>query len=432
MGNKTKYWSMAQRQFWERDGVITAMWPLTINYLCGRTGVGLRGWKQAIANHSNATTPMTGTNCETVEYLPGNVSVSYQTPGMPRTTFKVRGWMSRPNVLYSPQALSYESIDNQAKARFYAQIEEATSKFQGGEFFGEIRETVRMLKRPFSAIRDHLNRYLDHVLGYVNGKPVPIRHRPRGKRKISSFRNYDQAEKLRVIGQTWLEWRFGMRPFVKDVEEILVGLGNIITEDVVVPVFAQAKSEISNYMSSSTPELYNNHIRTIRTEKATGTVVVRYKGAVVVKGTDPGILGFLRDRSNLDFGHFIPTLWELCPYSWLVDYLANVQQVIQSIFVDLRPLAWYCRTIRRQIFHDIGGTTDHALMKAYLGSSYQGSFGVPGFTRIAVTHVIRDVPSLGMVHLELKTPDFPIQFMNMGALLLKSQAVSRKLNSMSV
>lgn len=441
---------MAQRQYWVTDGEVGAVFPFSISYLCGRNGSGLRGYRQVIASHGNATTPFTGTNCTCDSYIPGDVLVTSQSVGNPVRSHRVRGWLTKPAVLYTASGLSYTNANNRALAAFYANINEAVTSFQGGSFLGEIGQTIRMLKRPMAGIRSHLNGYLNVINGYVGGKAVPLRHRPtRNGRNVgwtfvngkpapigyasrvrnSSFRSYNQAQKLQVIGSTWLEWRFGINPLVKDVQEVLSTLGKLVDEERLAPVKAFG-SEETPISESFVPELYNNFCRVNIHTRAYGRVSVRYKGQILIKANAPGLTGLAA------VGHFgprdwMPTLWELTPYSWAVDYFLNVSDMIRGLVIDLTPLSWYARTIRREVFHDVGGAVDHALVKAYLGKTYRGSAGSPGFTRIRTTHIIRDIPALGLVKPEFKLPTWPASLMNMAAVVIQSKALAEKLRKMS-
>jgi len=427
MGTKTKYWSMAQRLTYATNGSTVAIHPLTLKYTCGRTGSSLPHWRDIIANHGNATTALSASDCSAEEYIPGDVTVRVQSTGNPLVRYNASGWLTRPPTLYTPSAMPYVSVDNQARAKFYSEINKAISGFYAGPFLGEIRETIGMLRKPLRSIREHFDKYLDHVLGYVNGKPVLKRHRPKGKRNISSFRKFNQAEKLNVVGNTWLEYRFGMVPFIKDINELLKSLGNLVDVDRILPVHAWAEDVVNNYMMLTSNDLHNNHVRVVITTKCTGTVKVRYVGGVLVKATAPGLSGWFANASHLGPRDFIPTLVELCPYSWLADYFVNVSDIVNSIFIDTSPLQWYCRTIRRCVLHDCSGVTDAAAMKAYLGSAFKGSTGQPGFTRIRTTHIIRDVPYLGMVTPEFSFPTWPASLMNMAALVIKNKSVAAKI-----
>lgn len=431
MTTKTKYWRMSQRMYYTIDDATVSVFALSLSQTCVRNGVGLRGWQDLIASGANATTPLTGNDCSEEGYIPGNVSLRYQPPGAPLQKRGAYGWLTKPTTLYTPTAMPYSSVSNQALAKFYSEINKVVSGFYAGPFLGEIRETISMLRRPLGAIREHLDRYLNHVLGYVNGKPVPKRHRPKKKQSISSFRKFNQAEKLEVIGNTWLEVRFGMLPLIKDVNEFLKSIGELVDVDQVLPVVSWAESVDKNYFFQQRQELHNALVRLVVTEKATGSVKVRFKGAVRVKASAPGLKGWFQNASHLGPRDFVPTLVELCPFSWLADYFLNVSDVINSIFVDTSPLSWYCRTIRRSVFHDVEGVVDAAAMKAYLQGAYKGSSGSPGFTRIRTSHVIRDVPVLGLVVPAFNFPDFPPQFMNMAALVIKNRSVTQKLVSLS-
>jgi hypothetical protein len=76
-----------------------------------------------------------------------------------------------------------------------------------------------------------------------------------------------------------------------------------------------------------------------------GDVSVIYRGAMRVEAKDPAemdpaLIGF-------DLSSWAPTLWELIPYSFLIDYFTNVGDVIRGWSHLGVRLAWCNRTSRK-------------------------------------------------------------------------------------
>lgn len=54
-----------------------------------------------------------------------------------------------------------------------------------------------------------------------------------------------------------------------------------------------------------------------------------------------------------DFGimpsQFLPTVWELIPYSWLVDYFTNMGDIVAAACRNYGDLSWYSGTANSHI-----------------------------------------------------------------------------------
>jgi len=140
----------------QTNGVVTAVRT--------RTGSRLPKWKSIIRNGGNATTNLTG-RFDSV-WTSGSKSWSFRDDKASDgswTTRECRGDVA--GVIRSQIGLTVEPLltstlaDNLARARFYKRLRETQVAFSGPTFLGELRETLRMIKRPASALRDSLDRY---------------------------------------------------------------------------------------------------------------------------------------------------------------------------------------------------------------------------------------------------------------------------------
>jgi hypothetical protein len=79
--------------------------------------------------------------------------------------------------------------------------------------------------------------------------------------------------------------------------------------------------------------------------RTVGDVSIIYRGAMRVEAKDPremdpALIGF-------DLSSWAPTLWELIPYSFLIDYFSNIGDVIRGWSQMGVRLAWCNRTSRK-------------------------------------------------------------------------------------
>jgi len=371
-----------------------------------RNGVGQKGFKALIDRHQNATTAFSAEGFDVEFYRPAKFYMIVKPGAQPAYRLYTNGFLLDSTV-WTATGISYSSANNRALANFYKAIQEAKSAFNGSNFLGELRETIHTVRHPLQSIRRHLNDYLTAVLKEA---------------KKPSFRNFRQKDKLRAITGTWLEYRFGFRPFFKDIEALLAKVGDQIDEDTFVNVKAKYEDQDSTYETSTVSNIVNNYMWYVSNRRRFGRVIVKYYGQLRIKAAAPGIRGFATN-AHLAIEDFVPTLWEVFPMSWLVDYFVNVGEVLQGLTIDLTGLAWYGRTIRRSIHTEVYATPDLAKAKLALGSSLVEYGGAPGFYRFITTAVNRDVPVLSVPSFRFELPTYPVSLMNMTAFILQHRLV---------
>lgn len=59
-----------------------------------------------------------------------------------------------------------------------------------------------------------------------------------------------------------------------------------------------------------------------------------------------GVVPSYPDGFGFDYPNFVPTAWELCPWSFFVDYFTNIQEIIGAATQVNAGLAWASKTLR--------------------------------------------------------------------------------------
>lgn len=294
-------------------------------------GDNLKNWRRLIATGLDATTTLTA---DVATIQPGSLNGSFHTYVVPvgsygqndEATGRAQGaGFLIPSDPGSGGGIDVTSADNAAKFHFTQKGISVTQKFQGGIFLGELRETLHMIRQPAKAFREGLSRYFISV------------------KKLRRIRN----RKLlgRAVTDTWLEFAFGWRPLVSDIDAGAKALADLQASD---PSFERITGRGSSFVDrGSLPVGASNGglswtYRPARFDKAT----VIYRGAIGVtpsksKLLDPAYLGF-------DPVSWVPTVWELIPYSFLVDYFTNIGDVINAWAFQRGSLRWCNRTIVRE------------------------------------------------------------------------------------
>lgn len=286
-----------------------------------RTGDRMPNWREKIAKGDNATTNLTGT-WESLDYR--NFGHLYQKWYRSDLNAYFQKEMigdlgitnSTIDFVSESPSLSSNFVDNLARAAFYKKLHALTTQFQGMIFLGELRETLYMLRHPVAS----LHAVAKDFLGLL------------GKRKKAKPKSWQKD-----IAALWLEQAFGWSPLINDVYDAITAYRRLTEPNQSVRISAGSKKayDTTSTMSSfnQSGATWNNAlgaqmtflvVRGLKRE----THVVRYKGAVRALTESPQ----WKDYSLFGFQplEFVPTVWELLPWSFLVDYFANVGDILDA------------------------------------------------------------------------------------------------------
>jgi hypothetical protein len=281
-------------------------------------------------------------------------------------------------------------------------VRKSTRSFQSGVFLGELREAIHMVTRPAQGLRKAISSYSSAA-----------------KNAVRRARN--TAEASRAVSGTWLEHGFGWRPFFQDIDNGMRALANI-PRIIGEPISGYAEETSKTSPFSTGESLINANLVTSWTNVI--RVAVRYKGLVAYENdsTAPDF----KSNWGLTLGDFIPTVWELIPYSFLVDYFTNIGDVLDTSGMGIVSLRWgFCSTRKYGIRRLISYKWVNAGWPA-LNHWVPGTINLPrkdltnfSFTRTRVSGV-----SVGVTDFDVKVPGVRNwrQWANIGALALERSA----------
>jgi hypothetical protein len=154
-------------------------------------------------------------------------------------------------------------------------------------------------------------------------------------------RRIPKQKKRKVLGDTWLEYSFGMKPLIADIEAAKQKLRELPSEEL-IPISSYAEEPVVFTTTKSTVNVgavSQDYITYIR-----GKVSCRYKGAI--KTAIPFQGGYLSQTFGFDLSSFVPTLWEIIPYSFLVDYFTNIGDILTYHSGVSSNVSWFNLTTR--------------------------------------------------------------------------------------
>lgn len=325
-------------------------------------GDNIPNWRWRIANGIDATTLLVGEEYQANNPFWAVTTVFQYNKGTPQAvgaislseasgTFCDGGY-----AIQDPASLSTVLADNAAKTKFVAKCREVQRSFQGGVFLGELRQTLRMIRNPAKALREGLQDYLTRIRARKG-------RLGRGRARKTNARKF--------LADTWLEYSYGWRPLLSDVEDGAKALANLqrmhplhqavsaYGED--VRVFYNALGQHGHATASF-----------LMNQTAKSSVKVIYRGAIRVNPSSQPLMA--QKLFGVSLTDFVPTAWELVPYSFLVDYFTNIGNIIDAWSFGRGNLSWSNQTVIREyinsyhspvsINHSTATTTTYQFIRA--------------------------------------------------------------------
>lgn len=396
------------------DGEYSSMDPPNQWVLEGTnsfTGEELPNWKSLISQGLNATTVASGKLYEVQTHRPyearayGYVSGPVNPP--PASYFR-RSRVVGPHTLSfgtpGPHANVTAAL-NDARSKFAKEVEKIYTLFNGGLFLGELREVLRMIRSPAKSLREGLQAYLNN-LRHKRGR---LRKLPYGRRE-------------RAVQASWLEYSFGWSPFISDLEDASKYLKRRYyqLQKELVEVGPVVASRV--WSASQQRELLSGIHQIYWKERRRRTATAVLAGAVSSRALGPNLL----DSSTLGLSirSFAPTLWELVPWSFLIDYFTNVGDVILGWSNQSLELAWGRETQIDEVITDLVDFVD----TDYPGFTYLERSFEPGVTQARVKTFARNsitTPPIPGFYYEI--PGFGVKWLNMAALFTARRDLSTSL-----
>lgn len=346
------------------------------------------GYRLKIANGDNACTPLTGRRT-VVKIDQGDYLARIKTPSGTFNWTGIHGAFSEPvgtTDFHPDPTLAL----NRAKTKFVQKALSAQSALQTGVFLGEIRETIGLIRRPAMGLRRGLDDFFSAA-----------RKRRKGSRR----------HKAKVLEELWLEYSFGWKPLISDLDAIASDVARFVHRP---PPFEWVEAFGSSRVQQNFTSLPNflGVLSWMLDVIGTSTVGAKIYGVVNLDTEGPSM-----KRVGLALDQFVPTVWELIPYSFLIDYFTNIGDVIQGWSFSTSRLRWSYQTTRwmsrlEKRTHsprvDTTGLASGSSGMLYSGSHCSSTSDLIDFVRGPVGSLVPDF--------RLEVPGFNTKWLNIAAL----------------
>jgi len=265
----------------------------------------------------NMTTNLVGYGKQEITQFPNGYFESSYTPYSGwQYLAKNEGAFSPPyNMSYMLDTVPFPQLEilELTATKLRGKIYSEQSGTQSGVFLGEIRQTLRLVKSPLKTVGKALKTLSD------------------AKKKIlkGGIKRYSKKF-LEDFSSAYLEFSFGVQPLISDVDSTIQRVTEILEEKKFTSILV--KEDGSEKLDT---EFHTNNLngRMTYDTQLIRTVIESARGKALIK-TFPEGPSFKPSSFGFRLADFVPTLYELIPYSFIIDYFSNLNELVNAQFIE--------------------------------------------------------------------------------------------------
>lgn len=351
-----------------------------------RTGASVPHWKDKIKAAQDATSSLDGT-WTSLSSVPGFFFTRFRYDPVNGFSQKatheyvdeIKGFTAAYNVSVPTPDFTWTSVaDGRARNKFLSEVRKEQTQMQSLVFLKELKQTWTMLHRPAEALWNLSESYYSALY--------------QRKRRLGPKRWWT------ALPSMWLEYSFGWRPLMMDIDNAWDAL-NRLTEREYVKRVTGSGSDHSLRSQQSGDRLLDGiicpKISSIYTNRKIEQVTVRYLGGVRYRA-----LTTFADKSaawGFNPEEFIPSAWEILPWSFLIDYFTSIGDYLDATFAQNTNLAWALKTTRLKTVQQRIDDVDVPGSKALVGNGYVSAGGQPAVAEVKRVSVQRRAVAPGSI-----------------------------------
>lgn len=371
-----------------------------VSWLDWKSGGENPRWKQQIARGRQAATTFSGeqTTVRSTPFYLTQFTYPKTTPSSFQSELVTKQGQIKPPTPPSAYSISLTKANNKAKEQLVRKVRKKQTTFQGGTFLGELGRSIALIRNPAQALRKGVGNHIRTL-----------------RRRGPQVHRMSRREVLTMVRDTWLEAQLGWAPLLSEVDDGIKAIAEsrVLEDKKWEQVRAYGSEEISETVNPNLNRTLGGFPKWRVAHVQRTTAEVRYIACVDI-GT---YSAFSPRRMGLAPTNWLPTIWELIPYSFVVDYFSNIGDIISAASLAKSSIRWIVKTSRQTA---TAGYYNWRPVARGESSSYAYSIGshLPSHCSHSVRYVDR-IPYYGSLvpSLEISVPGTGTQWINTAALI---------------
>jgi len=375
-------------------------------YDTARTGTKVDSYKDKIQKGLNATSAFSTVARRVDDVNPGSTRMTFTHPGIPTPWVITEEGFAFDTADVAHIPISAAAVQNEALMKIIKKVRAERSHLNGLAFTGELREAIHGLRHPFELLRSQVYSHTNKL----NNAKLALRNMPEKSRK-KAWRE--------VISGTWLETSFGLRPIISDTKEIAEALSRFQFE-LPKKVRLQSKSAVSNATVSTGQTGFGDQYLQFRTVfKRESTAFCSYSVGMSSETRPAGSVSSLIEVLGFTPENFVPALYEVMPWSWLIDYFSNVGNIIEAGTTSHVGIKWISRSVGVKTIDTYLAVPSRELTQNLMGQAKINTWsGSPSSATLSMATLDRtNPPTLGIPDLTFTIPGRGVQIANLIAIM---------------
>lgn len=358
----------------------------TVSFQSSRDGGYLPDWKDRIRTGRNATTSLVGVKRKVSVLSPGYSRLHSITGVAPALTDhkyansgRLIGIPFQSDWGFLTPNSSNATADSIASGKFYNSGRKALRTFSGGVFIAELRQVVSQIRSPAKALKEGLPRFLTAV-----------------KKAVRKSKNRPSLV-AKAAADSWLQYSFGVKPLLADIDDAMKALAAFTTyQQQFEEIQGEGEQEYVRILTTD-QYIFTGNIVSNVTRRCIENQYVKYYGTARIGSQFPtGNLD--HNQFGLGLDEFIPTMWEVLPYSWLADYFFNIGEIINAASFPISHIARVSKLQRKRCLTELAGAYDEKTTKAMWGNAYRSGYSSPGRVAFSYTSVNRQAINTSQIY----------------------------------